>query len=40
MEKKRPLIYQIGGEWFAFGPSEFQTEISERIGRGEKPWAT
>jgi hypothetical protein len=40
LEKKRPLIYQIGGEWFAFGPSEFQTEISERIGRGEKPWAT
>ena len=40
LEKKRPLIYQIGDEWFAFGPPDFQAEIRERIGRGEKPWAT
>ena len=40
LEKNRPLIYQIGDEWFAFGPPEFQIEIRERIGRGEKPWAT
>jgi hypothetical protein len=26
-------------DWFAFGPPAFQTEIAERIGRGEKPWA-
>ena len=38
-EKKRLLIYQIGDDWFAFGPPAFQTEISDRIGRGEKPWA-
>jgi len=38
--KKRLLIYQIGGEWFAYGPPAFQAEIAERIGRGEKPWAT
>jgi len=36
---RRCLIYQIGEEWFAFGPPAFQAEISERIGRGEKPWA-
>jgi hypothetical protein len=38
-EKKRLLIYQIEQDWFAFGPPAFQAEISERIRRGEKPWA-
>jgi hypothetical protein len=38
-EKKRPLIYQIGEDWFAFGPPAFQAEISERIRNGEAPWA-
>ena len=38
-EKKRLLLYQVKQEWFAFGPPEFQAEISERIARGEKPWA-
>ncbi|MBV8918503.1 hypothetical protein [Bradyrhizobium sp.] len=37
-EKKRLLIYQIDQDWFAFGPAAFQSDISERIGRGEKPW--
>lgn len=37
-EKKRPLIYQINGDWFAFGPPAFQADISQRIARGEKPW--
>jgi hypothetical protein len=36
--KKRLLIYQIAEDWFAFGPPAFQAEISDRIGRGEKPW--
>jgi len=39
-EKKRLLIYQVEEDWFAFGPPAFQAEISERIGRGEKPWAS
>jgi hypothetical protein len=38
LENKRPLIYQIAEEWFAFGPPAFQAEIRERIARGEKPW--
>jgi hypothetical protein len=38
-ENRRCLIYQIGEEWFAFGPPAFQAEMSARIGRGEKPWA-
>jgi len=38
-EKKRLLIYQIGEDWFAFGPPAFQAEISERIRSGEAPWA-
>ncbi len=38
-EKKRLLIYQVDGDWFAFGPPAFQAEISERIARGKKPWA-
>jgi hypothetical protein len=37
-EKRRLLIYQIDGDWFAFGPPAFQAEISERIARGDKPW--
>ena len=38
-EKKRLLIYQIGEDWFAFGPPAFQAEISERIQSGNAPWA-
>ena len=37
-EKRRLLVYQIGDDWFAFGPPEFQTDISDRLGRGEPPW--
>ncbi len=37
-EQKRLLIYQVEEDWFAFGPPAFQAEISERVGRGEKPW--
>jgi hypothetical protein len=36
---RRPMIYQLDGEWFAFGPPAFQAEISQRIQRGETPWA-
>jgi hypothetical protein len=39
-EQKRLLIYQLDDDWFAFGPPAFQAEITERIGRGEKPWAS
>ena len=38
-EKKRLLIYQMQGDWFAFGPPAFQSDMSARIGRGETPWA-
>ena len=34
----RLLLYRMQSEWFAFGPPAFQAEISDRIGRGEKPW--
>ena len=36
---RRMLLYQIEGEWFAYGPPAFQAEIAERISRGEKLWA-
>jgi hypothetical protein len=39
LERKRLLLYQIDEDWFAFGPPAFQSDISQRIGRGEKPWA-
>jgi hypothetical protein len=39
-EKKRLLVYQRDEDWFAFGPPTFQAEITERIRRGEKPWAS
>jgi hypothetical protein len=38
-ERRRCLMYQINEEWFAFGPPAFQAEMSERLQRGEKPWA-
>jgi hypothetical protein len=38
LEQKRLLIYQIDQEWFAFGPPAFQSDISERVARGEQPW--
>jgi hypothetical protein len=34
----RPLLYRIGEDWYAFGPPDFQTEMRDRIGRGEQPW--
>jgi hypothetical protein len=37
--EKRLLIYQVDGDWFAFGSPAFQAEISERIAWGEKLWA-
>jgi hypothetical protein len=36
---RRLLIYQTDGEWFAFGPPEFQADVSRRVQRGEAPWA-
>jgi hypothetical protein len=37
--KGRPLLYRITEDWYAFGPPDFQTEMRDRIGRGEQPWA-
>mgnify|MGYP000226898381 FL=1 len=35
---QRPFLYQLNGEWYAFGPPEFRKEMLEKIGRGEKLW--
>jgi hypothetical protein len=35
---RRLLLYQLKGEWFAFGPPAFQAEIADRIQRGERLW--
>jgi hypothetical protein len=37
-QNKRLLMYAMGEDWFAFGPPAFQTEISQRLARGESPW--
>lgn len=34
----RPLLYQIGDEWFVHGPLEMQREIAARLARGESLW--
>jgi hypothetical protein len=39
-ENKRLLLYQIDGEWIAFGPPAFQADIVERLARGEEPWGS
>jgi hypothetical protein len=38
-EQRRCLVYQIGEDWFAFGPPAFQSEIAQRVRRGDKLWA-
>ncbi len=35
---QRPFLYQLNGEWYAFGPPAFQKEMLQKIGRGEKLW--
>lgn len=39
LESHRPLIFQCDGEWSAYGPPQFQTEMAERLSRGEQPWS-
>lgn len=36
--QRRPLLYQIDEDWYAFGPPEFQLHIKGRIERGETLW--
>ena len=38
MRRKRLLLYKRFDDWHAFGPPAFQTEMRERISRGDKPW--
>jgi len=38
-EQRRCLVYQIGEDWFAFGPPAFQSEIAQRVRRGDKLWS-
>jgi hypothetical protein len=35
---RRPLLYQLGTEWHAFGPESFQTEMPDALARGERLW--
>lgn len=37
-EARRPFLYQSRGEWYAFGPPEFQQEILKKVAKGEKLW--
>lgn len=36
--QKRPLLYQSGGRWFAFGPEAFQNEMREAMAEGKGLW--
>ncbi|MDO8703855.1 MAG: hypothetical protein Q7J84_02800 [Sulfuricaulis sp.] len=38
LETHRPFLYQSEGEWYAFGPPEFQQEILKKVAKGEKLW--
>lgn len=38
-EVRRPFLYQMNGEWYAFGPPEFRKEMLQKITRGEKLWS-
>ncbi len=36
--RRRPLLYRIGDDWYAHGPTEFQEEIRCQMAKGETPW--
>lgn len=35
---RRPLLYQIGTNWHAFGPQAFQLEMRDVLARGDTLW--
>jgi hypothetical protein len=37
--RQRPLLYQLGEDWYVVGPPEFQHEIKAKLDRGETLWA-
>lgn len=39
LSSKRPLIFQFDGEWIAYGPPLFQTEMAARLSSGKDPWS-
>ena len=38
LETRRPFLYQLDDEWYAFGSPEFQQEILSKVAKGEKLW--
>jgi hypothetical protein len=34
----RPCLYQLGDEWYAYGPTAFQQEMLAKMARGERLW--
>jgi hypothetical protein len=38
LRTQSPFFYEIAGERFGFGPPEFQSEMSEKVARGERLW--
>ncbi len=39
ISKRRLLLYQIQSDWYALGPPDFQTEMFDRLNRGENIWS-
>ena len=39
LASRRPLIFQTEGEWIAYGPPEFQSQMSARLASGEQVWS-
>ena len=37
-QTQRPFLYAQAGEWYAYGPVEFQQEMLAKLARGEKLW--
>jgi hypothetical protein len=38
LKSRRPLVFQMDGEWIAYGPPQFQAEMAERLAAGDRPW--
>ncbi len=37
-DARRPLLLQSDGDWHAFGPPQFLSDMVERLADGRDPW--
>lgn len=38
VSQNKAFVYQQNGQWFGFGPQQFQLDLAEKVSRGEALW--